>query len=252
MPTYSTRLGIKLIGTGEESNSWGATTNSTFENTFEQAITSVYSKALGAASSPLTLTSNLQGPVTVANNEWGQAAIRFSGHSTAFVCQGAPAVERIYIILNDGTAAGSIQLKIGSNGNTSDIIPAGGRAVIASDGTNFHTIVSSAGGAGTATAVNSATFTAVAGQRLLINTSNTGGGANAPITITLPPPAASTVGDQIGFVDIADHFDTNALTINPNGGKVFGATANGTVSTEGAGFTLIFTGTDFGWKIMEK
>jgi len=30
------------------------------------------------------------------------------------------------------------------------------------------------------------------------------------------------------------------------------ATANGTVSTEGAGFTLIFTGTDFGWKIMEK
>ena len=99
MPTYSTRLGIKLIGTGEESNSWGATTNSTFENTFEQAITSVYSKALGAASSPLTLTSNLQGPVTVANNEWGQAAIRFSGHSTAFVCQGAPAVERIYIIL---------------------------------------------------------------------------------------------------------------------------------------------------------
>ena len=63
MPTYSTRLGIKLIGTGEESNSWGATTNSTFENTFEQAITSVYSKALGAASSPLTLTSNLQGPV---------------------------------------------------------------------------------------------------------------------------------------------------------------------------------------------
>ena len=39
-------------------------------------------------------------------------------------------------------------------------------------------------------------------------------------------------------LDVADNFDTNALTINPNGGKVFGATANGTVSTEGAAFTL--------------
>ena len=116
----------------------------------------------------------------------------------------------------------------------------------------FLNTVTSIGGAGTATAVNATTFTAIAGQRLLINTSNTGGGANAPITVTLPAPGASTVGDQIGFLDIADNFDTNALTINPNGGKVFGATANGTVSTEGAGFTLIFTGTDFGWKIMEK
>ena len=52
--------------------------------------------------------------------------------------------------------------------------------------------------------------------------------------------------------DVADNFDTNALTINPNGKKVFGATANGTVSTEGAAFTLVFTGNTHGWKITEK
>ena len=53
-------------------------------------------------------------------------------------------------------------------------------------------------------------------------------------------------------MDVADNFDTNALTINPNGKKIFGATANGTVSTEGAAFTIVFTGNTYGWKITEK
>ena len=182
--------------------------------------------------------------------------MRFHNTSSAFIIQvnnnTSPnnTRERIFRIINDCT--NTLQLKQGTSGNTSDLIPAGSKAIIATDGTNFYTIVTSTGGAGTATSVNATTFTAVAGQRLLINTSGTAGGANAPVTVTLPAPGASTVGDQIGFLDIADNFDTNALTINPNGGKVFGSTANGTVSTEGAGFTLIFTGTDFGWKIMEK
>ena len=39
---------------------------------------------------------------------------------------------------------------------------------------------------------------------------------------------------------------------NPNGKKIFGATANGTVSTDGAAFTIVFTGNTHGWKITEK
>ena len=253
--TFSDRLGIELIGDGEQSNSWGTTTNNNFGNIFDEAISGFLSIDLGSQSSPYALSFN-NGPVTRATQQDRQAVLRFHNTSSAFIIQvnnnTSPnnTRERIFRIINDCT--NTLQLKQGTSGNTSDLIPAGSKAIIATDGTNFYTIVTSTGGAGTATAVNTTTFTAVAGQRLLINTSNTGGGANAPITVTLPAPGASTVGDQIGFLDIADHFDTNALTINPNGGKVFGATANGTVSTEGAGFTLIFTGTDFGWKIMEK
>ena len=70
--------------------------------------------------------------------------------------------------------------------------------------------------------------------------------------ITLTLPAAPADGDEISFLDIADNFDTNALTLNPNSLKVFGSTANGTVSTEGAGFTLVYTGATYGWKITEK
>ena len=74
--------------------------------------------------------------------------------------------------------------------------------------------------------------------------------SNNPIALTLP--SSPFAGDEIAFLDVADNFDTNALTINPNGKKVFGATANGTVSTEGAAFTLVFTGNTHGWKITEK
>ena len=253
--TFSDRLGIELIGDGEQSNSWGNTTNNNFCNIFDEAISGFLSIELGAQSSPYALSFN-NGPVTRATQQDRQAVLRFHNTSRAFIIQvnnnTSPnnTRERIFRIINDCT--NTLQLKQGTSGNTSDLIPAGSKAIIATDGTNFYTIVTSTGGAGTATSVNATTFTAVAGQRLLINTSGTAGGANAPVTVTLPAPGASTVGDQIGFLDIADNFDTNALTINPNGGKVFGSTANGTVSTEGAGFTLIFTGTDFGWKIMEK
>ena len=57
--TYSSRLRTELIGSGEQANSWGNTTNNTFNNTIEEAISGVYSKNLGSASSPVTLSSNL-------------------------------------------------------------------------------------------------------------------------------------------------------------------------------------------------
>ena len=91
MSTYSTRLKIELIGSGEQSNSWGNTTNNNFDQVFEQSIAGVYSKNLGAESSPYTLTSG-NGPQTQANNEARQAAIVFTGHSSDFIIQ-FPAVE---------------------------------------------------------------------------------------------------------------------------------------------------------------
>lgn len=42
--SYSTRLKIELIGSGEQANSWGNTTNNTFSNTFEESISGVFKK----------------------------------------------------------------------------------------------------------------------------------------------------------------------------------------------------------------
>ena len=247
--SYTTRLRTELIGTGEQSNSWGNTTNNNFSNIFDEAISAVYSKNLGSESSPYTLTYG-QGPVTQANNEDRQAAIRFHGHNSAFIIQqeSTPQLhDRIYIIINDVTANGTIQLKLEGTSTVSDIVPPGGRAIIATNGTSFYTIAgggSTNGSIWTATPLTT-TANVFSGQKVFIDTATTGA-----FTVTLPGDPA--VGDEISFLDIKSNLGTAALTVNPNGKKVFGATANGTVSTNGAGFTLVFTGNADGWIITEK
>ena len=247
--SYTTRLRTELINTGEQANSWGNTTNNNFSNIFDEAISAVYSKDLGSESSPYTLTYG-QGPVTQANNEDRQAAIRFHGHNSAFVIQqeSTPQLhDRIYIIINDGTGSGTIQLKLEGTSTVSEIIPPGGRAVIATDGTSFYTILSSGASNKNWRTITAATDNVFSGENLLVNTtSNT-------ITLTLPGSmGAANVGEEIRFMDLAGTFDSNALTIARNGANIYGAASDLTVSTEDAAFSLVYTGTAQGWKITEK
>jgi|TARA_R110000744_G_C19343216_1_gene559659 hypothetical protein len=241
--TYSERLKIELIGSGEQSNSWGTTTNNNWSNVIDESIANVYAKNLNAVSSPYTLTEQ-NGPVTAANNERRQAAIRFYNHTSAMIIQIGTVANftKVYFIINDGTSAGTITMRLGAAGSTYLISP-GARVLLATDGTNWFPL-NTGGASSTWRTITAATDNVYSGERLFVNTSS-----NA---ITLTTPAAPTAGDEISFLDIADNFDTNALTINPNGLKVFGSTANGTVSTEGAGFTLVYTGATYGWRITEK
>ena len=244
--SYSNRLRTELIGDGEQANSWGNTTNNNFTNIFDEAISAVYDKNLGAAGGTYILAS-AQGPVTQANNEVRQAAIRFHSFTTAKIIVqplvNSAQYDRIYIVINDGTGSGTIQFKL-EGGNSSEIIPPGGKAILATNGVNWFTINSSGSGSSSWRTITAATDNVFSGEKIFVNTSS-----NA-ITLTLP--AAPAAGDGISFLDIADNFGTNALTLNPNSLKVFGATANGTVSTGGAGFTLVYTGATYGWKITEK
>ena len=87
-------------------------------------------------------------------------------------------------------------------------------------------------------------FTAVAGEGYFCNTSS------AAFTGTLP---AGTLGDEITFIDYAGTFDTNNLTIAPNGSeKIMGTAASLTVSIERAGLTLVYTDGTQGWLLKDK
>ena len=236
MSTYSTRLKIELIGSGEQSNSWGNTTNNNFSQSIEQSIAGVYTKNLGSSSSPVTLTTN-DGPQTQANNEARQAAIIFTGHSSDFIIQ-FPAVEKLYFLRN-ASASNKITARLGSSGNTFVINPSR-NVFLSTDGTNWFEIQTQ----GSDWLTKTGTYTAFAGDKIFANTS---GGA---FTITLP--ASPTIGDEIRFVDVANSFDTNNLTIGRNSEKIDGTTADLTVATEGAAFALVYSGSSFGWKLLEK
>jgi hypothetical protein len=74
---------------------------------------------------------------------------------------------------------------------------------------------------------------------------DTNGGA---VTATLP--ANPTLGDEIRFFDLRKTFDTFALTVGRNTRLIMGDAADLTVTTEGAGFSLVYSGDTYGWRIL--
>ena len=87
--------------------------------------------------------------------------------------------------------------------------------------------------------VKTSTFTAAAGKGYFVNTT---GGA---ITVNLP---AGSAGTQIGLVDYAGTWDTNACTIAPNGSeKIEGVTQDIELENERESITLIYQDSTQGW-----
>jgi hypothetical protein len=82
-------------------------------------------------------------------------------------------------------------------------------------------------------------FTAVKGNAYPCNTTSAG------FTVTLP--ATPSAGDQVQLVDYAGTFDTNALTINPNGEDIEGGTDNLQLTGEREGVILTYIDSTQGW-----
>ena len=99
-------------------------------------------------------------------------------------------------------------------------------------------------GGGNPWSTQTSNFNIASNDRVFVDTS---GGA---VTATLP--ASPQTGDQVSFVDLASTFDTNNLTIDRNGNKIMGATANLVVSTEDSGIQLVYTGSAQGWKLVQN
>ena len=90
--------------------------------------------------------------------------------------------------------------------------------------------------------VQTAAFTAVAGNGYPVNTTA------AQITMTLP--ASASVGDTIEVVDYAGTFQTNKVTINPNGLEIKGQSGNLTLTLERLGVRLVYLDATQGWNVV--
>lgn len=105
--TYSTSLKLELIGQGEQSGTWGVTTNNNLGQLLEQAITGVQS--ISMANTSYTL-SNFDGAVDEARN----AVLVIGGTNIAPQNVIAPAVEKLYTLRNISGANVTIKTSSGN------------------------------------------------------------------------------------------------------------------------------------------
>jgi hypothetical protein len=125
--TYSTSLKLELIGQGEQSGTWGLTTNNNLGYLVEQAITGVQTISMSNATYTLSF---YQG----ASDEARNAVLVVTGTNLAPQNLIAPAVQKVYIISNQ--SGNTVNIKT-SSGNAVSVIT-GSYAQVYCDGTNFY------------------------------------------------------------------------------------------------------------------
>jgi len=113
--TYSPSLKLALIGTGDQSGTWGQTTNTNLGTLLEQAITGVTAISLQGINS-YTLT-NYNGTSDDARN----AVLIFTGTPSSAPTITAPAQNKLYAIVNNTTQPLTM---VASGGAVSLVIPA--------------------------------------------------------------------------------------------------------------------------------
>ena len=212
--TYSTSLGLELIGQGEQSGTWGITTNNNFGTLVEQAITGV--QAISMSNATYTL-SFYQG----ASDEARNAVLVVTGTNLAPQNLVAPAVQKVYIVNNQ--SGNTVNIKT-SSGNAVAITN-GTTTQVYCDGTNFYSVAPSLN---SVTGNFSATGNITAGGNLYGVNETLTGNLNVAGTIT----AGSISGITGRIVDSAQ-----VVYLNPvgyNGGADFPTGHIATISPKSA------------------
>ena len=107
MTTFSSNLGIELIGTGEQSGTWGVTTNTNLGTLLEQSIAGYVTQAVADSASPTVLTIP-NGSSGVARNMY----IEFIGALTAARTVEVPNNRKLYFVFNNTSGGFAITVKV--------------------------------------------------------------------------------------------------------------------------------------------
>ena len=126
MSTYSTNLGIELIGTGEQAGTWGNTTNTNLGTLIEQAISGYVTQAVSTGTTTTITIPN--GSTGVARNMF----IELTGTGGTNTVLEVPANKKLYFIYNN--TAGAVTVKV--SGQTGVSVPAAAKILLVSNGTD--------------------------------------------------------------------------------------------------------------------
>jgi len=231
----STSASLKLTvqATGENSGTWGQITNTNLL-ILEQAIGGYSSVALNATTGATLTYSN--GALSNGKDQ----VIKLTGTLAANVNVVVPdSVEKTYII-HDGCDHAGYTLTFKTSSGSGVALCEGHTYQLWSDGTNIYK-----GSEEKVWRAITAAETVQPGAQILANTN---GGA---FTLTLP--ASPSAGQEVSVIDQGYDFDVNALTIGRNGSNIANSAADLTINTQGAGFTLVYSGdATTGWTYKEK
>lgn len=212
--TYSPSLRLELIGAGEQSGTWGTTTNNNLGTLLEQSVAGV--QAITMANANYTLT-NYNG----VTDEARKAVLVVSGTNGAIRDIIAPLVTKVYTIKNNTTGGFAINIRAASGSSVS--IPNGGTSSVYCDGTNFNlalTQTSVAAGTGISVATVGTTSTVTNAGVISFN-SRTGAvtQTSADVTTALgyTPPTPTGTGASGNWGITATNATNAATAANLNG-----------------------------------
>jgi len=228
----SANLKLTVQATGENSGTWGQITNTNLL-ILEQAIGGYDAFNVTNASRALTFTN---GAVSNGKNE----VIKLTGTLAANVNVTIPdSIEKTYTV-QDTCNHANFTLTFKTTSGSGVALCEGHTYQLWSDGTNVYK-----GSEEKVWRAVSAAETVQPGAQILANTN---GGA---FTLTLP--ASPSAGQEVSVIDQGYDFNVNALTIGRNGSNIANSAADLTINTQGAGFSLVYSGdATTGWTYKEK
>jgi hypothetical protein len=127
--TYSTNLALELIANGDQTGSWGTTTNTNLGTLIEQAVSGYVTQ---------TITDGADTTITIPNGATGVArnmTIEMTGTLTAARNLIVPANKKLYFIYNNTTGGYAVTVKV--SGQTGVSVPNGKKVILVSNGTDI-------------------------------------------------------------------------------------------------------------------
>lgn len=126
--TYSTNLGLNLMGTGDEAGTWGSVTNLNLGTLLEQAVSGYVTQ---------TVTDGANTVITIPDGSTGVARnmfIELTGALTAARTVEVPAKKKLYFIYNNTTNGHAVTVKVA--GQTGVSVPNGSKLILVCNGTD--------------------------------------------------------------------------------------------------------------------
>ena len=224
--TYSQNLKLQLIGNGDQSGTWGTTTNINLGTLLEQAITGVQSIVMSDADYTL---SNYNGTSDEARN----AVLVVTGTNTAVRNIVAPSGQsKLYVISNQTSGGYGIGIKV--SGGSALTIPAGATQIVYTDGTTFNLAASqtnvaagtgiSVSTVGTTSTVTNTGVTSLAGTANQVTVSASTGGVtlSLPSTINVNTTGNALTATTAGYITNSAYNGYGQRTVStgaPSGGS---------------------------------